>query len=408
MLEGSQNLRHLQRLHLDFHPPQLDFHPKPLDIWPGYDEGELPWLLTFLQHATQLKALRLEAVRIDVGLLQAKEELRHVWLSFMLPFAAEACHALQSLRLLETLHLDVGFDSIENNQVVQIPGLDLTGCQHLRAIHIGLLEPKMLEVPPECFVSREREILWLDGRKWQAGAAKINSCFLRSNAFNCEDEDVFDDCPNLASRLSWLKFEPMPQLERLELDYPKLSSSCHPLVISEHLMRLRHLIITTKNLYINFGASARLETFIVASKGSVTLGVRDVSAFAAGLKRLELKWQSCSSTIYKLAAMLTSPDSWFEASRMNPGDRYTLIIFPNDQHVGSPRTSLESYRYGRRCKCGTCYVCYMQSMDLWSFHADRMSHCVADFLLLALYQALELGLHKPLGNTCMYVRTSAL
>lgn len=383
MLEGSQNLRHLQRLHLDFHPPQLDFHPEPLDSWPGYDEGELPWLLTFLQRATQLKALRLEAVRIDVGLLQVKEELRHVWLSFRLPFAAEACHALQSLPLLETLHLDVGFDSVEDNQVVHISGLDLTGCQHLRAIHIALLEPKMLKVPPGCFVSRERDILWLDGSKWLAGAANLNSCFLRSNAFNGEDEDIMDECPNLAGCLSWLIVEPMPQLTRLELDYPKLSSSRHPLLLTERLMWLRHLIITTKDLYLNIGAPTRLETFIVVSQGSVTLGVPDVSAFASGLKRLELEWQSCCSTTYKLATLLTSPDSWYEGAWYVP--RYTKIIFPHDQQSRDPHTSqsyedtyenaLQSYRYSCRCKCGTCYICYMQSMDLWSFHPDRVALC---------------------------------
>ena len=321
MTAGSHHKR-VQRIAIFF-----DFEHK--NGRPGFDEKDLPWLATFLRRATQLEDLVLDAVTIDVTMLMMlKAQLKHLRLSFRLPFPADTCHSLQHLHKLITLNLEVQFNSLSEDHVVPICGLDLRGCCNLRKVQISMLEPAMLSVPPGCYVSVERDILWMDERKWQVGAAIHNACTLRSNAYGPTSEQVSDDSPCLAGHLGWLSGVKYPNLTMLEVDYPKISSAFYPLVIGDCLMSLQHLNIASQFGYVIFEADIRLKTLIIDAERSIYIYLINLSAFAAGLQRLDLTYRSCCSTTYRLATALTSPDDWFESNDLLPEDRWTEVRFP--------------------------------------------------------------------------------
>lgn len=127
----------------------------------------------------------------------------------------------------------------------------------------------MLSVPPGCYVPVERDILWMDERKWQVGAAIHNACTLRSNAYGPTSEQVSDDSPCLAGHLGWLSGVKYPNLTMLEVDYPKISSAFYPLVIGDCLMSLQHLNIASQFGYVNFEADIRLKTLIIDAERSI-------------------------------------------------------------------------------------------------------------------------------------------
>lgn len=253
ILAGSKNLKHMQHLVLDVTPK--DFDPQ----CPGLDENETPWLAEFLAQLTQLITLRLEAVRIDLTMLLLNTQLKGLHISFRLPFHTDSCHCLQSLHSLESLYLDVEFDSMADDQVVQISGLDLAVCKTLSNVHISMLEPSRLCVPAGCYVEVERDILWLDEGKWEGGVANHNGCLLRSNAYKDKDDlDHLCECPRLAGSLDWLSRVTLPHLTKLQLDYPKLCSADHPLLIEECLVSLEQLSVISKTVFIKFSGPARL------------------------------------------------------------------------------------------------------------------------------------------------------
>ncbi len=322
-IAGSQNLAHVQNL-------MLEFTPYDYDDCMGFDEAELPWLAQFLTGATQLTSLTLEGVRIDVKMLSVlKAQLKHLELGFKLPFPREACLGLQDMHGLETLHLSVEYYSPNGDFLVKISGLDLSGCRALQRVDIGMLEPDMLSVPSSCYLSVERDILGLDRRKWEDTAPKYTACVLYSNRYKeGEDEDLLYECPRLAGRLTWLSQVACPNLTWLELDYPKLTAVLQPLVIDRCMGALKHLRVSSNTVYVKFGALARLDTLILTAVKNVNIHLADVSGFAAGLEKMQLKWKSCCSNTYRLATALTNPADWDEQHDLFPEYCYTEVIFP--------------------------------------------------------------------------------
>ena len=192
MIPSDWNIQRLHHL-------VLDFTPFEDDMCSGLTEAHLPWLAQFLARATQLKLLQLEAVSIDTRMLQVQPNLKHLRLGFRLPVQREVCQYLQNLHSLETLHLEVLFESIgEDYKVVKISGLDFTGCRHLRAISLSMLEPMKLRLPAGCSLSAQRDILCLDEEGWKRNAANLHTCRLRSNAYKDDQFDMLGECPDLA------------------------------------------------------------------------------------------------------------------------------------------------------------------------------------------------------------------
>lgn len=327
MKAGSKKLKHVQSLALDFTPDDDDNDDDFDDArrCRGFDEGDLPWLAQFLAQVSRLKVLRLEAVRIDVTMLQAQAQLKHLCLGFRLPFPTEACHTLQNLHSLETPRLSVQYESEYGHEpMVQIPGLDLNGCCSLRELHIRMLEPDMLSVRFGCSVSVAYDIATINRAKWHAGSALYNTCALYSNRYRHEyDVDLAYTADD--ENLGWLLRSTYPHLTTMELDYPRLCSVEEPLVINESFRSLRELTVTSIVVCLEIKTPLRLDTLILSAEENMNISVTDVTALAAGLKRLHLKWQSCCSTTYRLATSLTTPGDWCERFEV---PRFTVVAYP--------------------------------------------------------------------------------
>ena len=309
MIAGSHHLKHLQTLVLCF-TPYLCLESKV-----GFDEAELPWLAQFLAGAPELRSLSLHQVRIDVTMLtMLKAQLTELRLGFSLPFPMGACHKLQGLRSLETLHLYAVYNSTIDEDIVKISGLDLTGCCKLRELHMSLLEPEKLSVPPGCFVSIERDILFLNRRKWEGAAALYNECALFSNRYSSQyanlDQDLLINRPRLAGTLGWLSQVACPNLTKLVLNYPKLLSMRRPLRITDCLKSLRHLEVISSSVYVVFEESVQLEKLVLEARKNVNIALANISHFAAGLQYVRMRWISCCTTTYALATALRNGEEW--------------------------------------------------------------------------------------------------
>ena len=270
----------------------------------GADKIAPLWLVPFLTQAQHMKALCLEGISGVLPDLPLLDKLVHLAVGLRRPLGKDACNALQTLQSLETLCLDVKFVSSQDNDAVEISGLDFTVCSKLRTVRLMMLEPEFLRLPPSCSLSVTRDILWMDESKWQARAGLISACSLRANAYN--EVDVWEKyrCPALAMGpdLLWLSRFSCPHLTRLDLDYPKLSEVWRPIEINRNMANLQHLRISSLHVHLYITAQLRLQTLFLVAEQSLNLDIVNIFALAASLTNVQLSWVSCCPTTLKFAA----------------------------------------------------------------------------------------------------------
>ncbi|BDA43027.1 hypothetical protein COCOBI_04-0370 [Coccomyxa sp. Obi] len=158
LMKSSSPSEHLQQLAFDFSPSK---EAEGRFDYIAIDKFAHIWLDPYLRQAAQLKALCLEGISEVLPNLPLLDKLVHLSVGFRRPLKKHACIALQTLHSLETLCLDILFTSrqYEFEDVVEINGLDFTGCSKLRAVRVMMLEPEYLRLPPGCSLSVTRHPL---------------------------------------------------------------------------------------------------------------------------------------------------------------------------------------------------------------------------------------------------------
>ena len=367
VLMDSSPSEQLQQVAFDFSPSR----DADASIVP--DRVALLWLFPFLRKAKHMEALCLEGISGMFPDLRFLDKLVHLAVGLRRPLNKDACSALQTLQSLETLCLDVEFDSNEHDDVVEISGLDFTGCSKLRAVRLMMLEPEFLRLPLSCTLSVTRDILWMDDSRWEARAGLITACSLRANAYN--EVEIWERyrCPALMSGVLWLSTFPCPHLTRLDLDYPKLSEVWRPIEINHNMANLQHLRISSLNVHLYITAQLRLQTLILAAEQSLNLDIIDIPALAASLTNVQLSWVSCCPTTLKFAAVFKTQGEYCEGK----WGGYIEDMEPEEwSHEWSSKVAFPEVNFycdvslTDLCACGVCYTCCTRSMRLWRRNAD--------------------------------------
>ncbi|BDA41217.1 hypothetical protein COCOBI_01-8720 [Coccomyxa sp. Obi] len=254
-----------------------------------------------LATAQDLVTLRLDLP--DVPTLPPMTKLEHVNLITHQPLTQQTCQWLQSLPSLQTLSIKQSPD-VSSAAAFEIPPLDLSSNQHLRAVSLFHIVPKEFSAPASCSVT-----LWTDPEavcpKWHFVYSSICTACSFFMARPHPKLDLLDNLPDDFPEVSQCHFQymlraalaPATNLTVLRIDLPYASLARHnlPLWIGYNLPHLRAFRCRAQNIFLSFGDTPRLESLRCNAETALGLRVRlgrseTILAVLHALKYMHFFW----------------------------------------------------------------------------------------------------------------------